>query len=297
MLLALFLMAALLAAGIGASTIVLTEFRTTSSADESVKAYYAADSAMEQGLYTIFKNRLIGEGFSDTTTELKNTSGSLLAGTATFDLLSTTNTENEKVVPIRQGQTVQFNLFNQDTPFNSGSAAYTITISAPSLQSPSTNTGAWAEVQWVYILKTGQLGDFATNATVRLISNQKLIVADVPRINLFANTLIGNPDIPTLTQPGGISPRPSNLGDITGWIVRVKALYGSIPDLTLTACLDTDPACTTAYSIPGDLALVARGAWRNARTRLDAKVPWRPPSGGLLDFVLFSEQGLDKPGT
>ncbi|MBI4092883.1 MAG: hypothetical protein HY420_03080, partial [Candidatus Kerfeldbacteria bacterium] len=58
LLLALLLVAALTAAGIGASTLIVKEFKTTASTDQGIAAYYAADAGVERALFTVFNNRI-----------------------------------------------------------------------------------------------------------------------------------------------------------------------------------------------------------------------------------------------
>lgn len=311
LLLSLLLMAALTAAGIGASTIVINEIKTTATTDAGISAYYAADIGMERSLYSIFSGRIIGMNLGDAAappywTVFGHIRGNnppfTLTGGNTVDMSSTTIEASSKTVSLKKENSAAIGLINESAPFSpapGGSIPRRINIWAPN------NATAWAEVQWSYILKTDPTRTpVPANNTLRLVhpnnltSNATGSTGGVS-IDLATGQVsplhAGDPAIPSILEPeiGVTTEGTFNIGEVNGWVVRIKALYGDIASLTVEA----ETQSGAIYPIQGDLNLVSRGAAGTARARLDAIVPWRLPTSGLFDYVVFSEGNLDKPGT
>jgi len=310
LLLSLLLMAALTAAGIGASTVVINELRTTTSTDASIGAFYAADIGIERSLFTVANSRAAGLSLGETV-NWSSTSYALpmvkfnlpamppiqVSG-AQVDLEDSYSAENSKVFNLRKDQSIQLDLFSQSNPFSPSSTARYLYIRSPNLASLSPN--AWLEVQWSYVRKSGP--DLAVpNATIRLIATANLsddgsTANQGIRINLLDGLVspVGTSPV-AIVNPEGITTSETTpaINDIAGWNVRIKALYADAPNITVRA---TDSAAGT-YLIPGDVHIVARGEQGSARARLDALVPWKLPASGLFDYVVFSESNLDKPGS
>lgn len=319
MLLALLIMAALTAAGIGASTIVVTELRSAAATDQGVTAYYLADIGMERALFTIHLNRrlnsALGTGCAAGTTcdQLKNNLPALggstgLSSGATVQLTDSVFGQSSKQLTVRQNQTAEVPLFDPDNQFSpAADSARSLYLGAPSM---GIGADARAEVQWVYFLKSNVSTEvLPQNATVRLISERNL--RSGVKIDLFTG-VIATQDSSTVdfipTQ--GVTEIPTGItfNQVAGWVVRVKALNADVNGLNLHACTtDLNTACPTLPSCPNtdpansrycfysDLILNARGRYRNASFVLQATVPWKLPSVGVFDYALFSEQSLDKP--
>lgn len=327
LLLSLIIMAVLTAAGIGASVVVINEYRTSASTDRGIEAYYSADIGMERGLYAIFSNRLSGSALGGTYCEAYGyyynssafcqvhnaavfpsskyysfTSGDLgsalsLSGGRSFLLSDSTYSESSKTYSLHRDESVPIDLanpngaFSQPIPSDNKPQALTLKL-------PDTGGDGWAEVQWTYITSQTRLGTFSAIPVLRLITNQALKDPNGVTIDLCAASLfcpVGTPceqGIPQASTP------TMNCQDIWGYSVRIKATYGDLSDLTVSACKDVLGECPTdkVYPIVGDVNIVARGGAMDARARLDATVPWRIPAAGLFDFVIFSESNLDKPG-
>lgn len=310
MLLALLIMAALTAAGIGASTIVVTELRTASATDQGVAAYYLADIGMERAMYNIYVNRVmntsLGTTCSANTTcdQVKNNKPALTGSTAlssggTVQLTDSIVGQTSKLMTIRQNQTGEASFFDPDNQFG-GSGPRSLYLIAPGA---GTGTAARAEVQWVYFLKSNVSTEILPqNATVRLISERNL--SSGVKIDLFAG-VIATQDSSTVdfipTQ--GVTEIPTGItfNQIAGWIVRIKALNGDVSGLTIHGCTTglniacPDTTDVNRYTMYSDFILKARGKYRNASFVLQAEVPWKLPSVGVFDYALFSEQSLDKP--
>ncbi len=319
LLLSLLLIAALTAAGIGASVIIVTEFQSTRSTDQGIKAFYTADIGMERALYTVFNNRLVGTQLhppafspcncaSSTETlcqlvcnnpEFSGTTVLTDAGASVFLEDTSATTAAKTVALTRENQTVQIDLYNPDSPFSPGfnDVARTIVLQRSALAAEDPNS-VGAEVQWIYALKFGQT--FAENSTIRLVRNQNL--AGGVTIDLYTGNISSNDGTPVGSDnPLGITLPPASFDQISGWVVRIKALKNDLPNLTFYAeCVDTSPCPNFGYPnrfpLRFDIAISSRGTYRDARFVMRADVPWRLPTVGVFDYVIFSEKTLDKPG-
>ncbi len=298
LLLSLLLLATLTAAGIGASVVVINEFKATASTDQGISAYYTANIGMERGLFAIFNNRLAGNDLGEPTCignyqtfcQVKNAdsfpAGLNLGSGRNVSLSDSIVEENIKTVSIAKDETLQLDFICGSGQFYAScGTARTLT-----LKYAGASIVAWAEVQWSYILKRNVNASFTANSTTRVISDVKL--SEGATLDLAANSILGNPDI--ISPPTGATPSV-NPSDIAGYSVRIKALYDDLTNVDVSACQDTSNPCGNTFPIPGDIHVVARGQAANAKARLDATVPWRLPAAGLFDFVIFSESSLDKP--
>lgn len=315
LLLSLLLIAALVAAGIGASNVVINEFRTVGAADRSMIAYYSADSGIEHGLYTMYNNRLRGTSYTCTanggagcsTAGITNLTGTLepFGTPGTYSMSrSLSDSQQEKTLTLKSGETIQLSLYDPDDPFDADSSFYTpsqilrlqadnVTCTAP-LISPC----ARAEVQWTYLLReVGNLVTFRENTTKRILSDAS--VQSGVELN-FVSATIASPDAVFSTNPTGDAPAAA--GSIVGWVVRIKALNGPLENLTVSAKKpfgDPGLPCSDNGSqykcFSDDVLIRSIGETKDARILLEARVPWQAPTAGLYDFVLFSEETIDKP--
>lgn len=315
LMLSLLLIAALTAAGIGASVIIVTEFRATSSTDQGIKAFYTADIGMERALYTIFNNRLVGTQLhlpafgtcvcassTETVCQLSCNDPAFSGTTALIDAGSSVSlqdtsveTASKKFSLIRKNQTVQIDLYDPNEPFGFSSPPRTITLQRSALTT-ELGTDVGAEVQWVYALADGQT--FTENSTIKLLSNENLASATGATINLLTGNISGNDNT---INPPGITLPPTSFSNISGWVVRIKALNNDLPNLTFFAtCVDTNPCPYDGYAnrfqLKSDIAISSQGTYRDASFVLSGAVPWRLPTVGVFDYVIFSEKTLDKPG-
>ncbi|MBI4092617.1 MAG: hypothetical protein HY420_01705, partial [Candidatus Kerfeldbacteria bacterium] len=272
--------------------------------DQGIAAYYAADAGVERALFTVFNNRIAGSdlGGETSSSALKNLTfvqvkydlpflTPLLPGHA-YGLSGSTLTQNpigSKTVGLLKDQSVQLDLFDPDSPFNN------VTLPAPksiTLKSIGLANGAWAEVRWTYGLRSNVASDVQpANATVRLITTANL--ADGATINFFTGNVTAVSG--SIENPIGITPQPASEGEIAGYSVRITALNNDIPNLNMAVCADNNAPCSP-YQIPGDIHIKSRGRVGQALTQVEATVPWRLPTIGLFDYVIFSEERLDKPG-
>ena len=75
--------------------------------------------------------------------------------------------------------------------------------------------------------------------------------------------------------------------------VRVKALYGDVDDLEIKL-FSLDNKHGQQLVFPNYLNIKATGSYRGANQSLSAEMPRYAPTLGLFDYVLFSEEILEK---
>lgn len=323
MMLALILLAAVTAAGIGAAVLIVTEFNTRASSNNGIKAYYAADAGMERALFTIFNGRLEGRTLASPYSSRcwKSSSPSsnmyvcdqiasnaplttqppFLNG-AQISLDKTSVYDANSVVTIPRNLTVEYNYASTTETY---SVARSIVVQAPDLVKTGCDDEcmkktAGIEVRWSYLLRTGQSSDVApANSTVRVFSLDNVKYGAM--VDLFTGTtfpsIAGQGHDLTLQNPSGVTEIPSNVNfnQISGWVIRVTALSTTVPNLTLIACTGAEDCTNTSAKISNrsnTISVTSQGVVGSSSITLNARVPWYIPSIGIFDYAIFSEESL-----
>lgn len=312
LLLALIVIAALTAAGIGASTIVINEFRTLASTDHGVRAFYAADIGIERSLFTVFNNRLVGTTYSDGSGPLSQVQNNEPAWNAaagnpppqnatTVTNAKSTTTALAKSISIVKSQTKQLDL-TKDDQFYTQNPARSLYFKSSRIQTDDLDAQKnepWLEISYVYYRFTAPAGTDVSpaNATVRVVSKKNL--HDGVKIILYTGQTTSTTAIVPV-NPEGVAEIPEgiNKSEISGYSVRFRALSEDIVGMTAYACTDDDDCVSTPskqFKIGSDMNIVSRGSTDQASIILSTTVPIRFPATGVFDYVLFTEQTLDKP--
>lgn len=232
-------------------TVVLEHSKMSKNIENATLAFYAAESGIEKGLYTI---RRAGGTFLEA-----KTSASLANGAA----WSTDNAETANLVAdintgISQNNVIQLNLYDLDNPLHPELGLGYI-IDSLNLFEAGGSGVEWVEVSWVSWTASG-----AMNPAKTRLYNSSLLKAD-----------------------GGVN---ITLGSgVVGHIVRIKALYGNVVDLTIKAF-----EAAAQKNIPGEIAIKSIGEYGTAAQSLKTVFPQRSPVFGLYDFIIFSEESLVK---
>ncbi|MCH7492963.1 hypothetical protein IID19_05280 [Patescibacteria group bacterium] len=249
------------------SIIIVNELKLTSSSTDATLAYYAAESGIEKGLYTVkIKRNDPGSNLAGAVGEIKN-----FAATLSND----SNFDNEKTVSktaviesrqIVEGQYVQADYYDFDNPLApvAGSVAKSLVV---------TNTGndplTWVEVSWIAWRANGTLGE--STAAKKIIGPT----------DLKSGWTISNLDV------FGASFDP------VGYRVRVKALFGDLSSVSVTPYIELGGE-GDQVNLPSTVEIIAIGEHGSFKQSLTATVPWKIPLFGLYDYVLFSEESLIK---
>lgn len=314
LLLALIIVAAVIAAGIGASVIVVREFQIASSVDKGMAAYYAADTGIERALFTVYNNRVAGTplGYSScadgacfqvrNNLPLMTSQPSAVSGEQ-FNMYATRYDRKSATVSIKQNQSAQLEL-SFGSGFSGASAARTLFFSPATsinVKNDPSDEETLIEVQWVYLMRASLVKDIQPeNSTIRLVSKKNVRYGFM--IDLFTGTIISADDAYTIvpSNPTGVTNIPSdyNMTNISGWIVTIKALTSDVGNLTAYACTGTDICTETAperYTMYSSLSIASRGSAGGAQQTLYARVPLLTPATGVFDYALFSEETIEKP--
>ena len=104
--------------------------------------------------------------------------------------------------------------------------------------------------------------------------------------------------LPSTTQLFSSASNPAlvNLQNLTTVLyrLRLKALYGDLTDLTVTAFADLN-GVGAPVDIPAQINITATGSFNDVKQALRATMPHRSPLSGVFEYVIFTEDDLIKP--
>ncbi|MFA6098830.1 MAG: pilus assembly PilX N-terminal domain-containing protein [Patescibacteria group bacterium] len=268
---ALLIMSLITAIALTVSIIVVNELALTSTASNSTMAYYAAESGIERGLFTVKIMR------ADNSNNLTQTVTAILAQADNFSSVQSNNAsysnagtskkstqiENENILENKYVQADYYDIDNSLNPL--------FTVESIRIINEGDNLGSWADVSWTAWNENGLLG--YSDRARRIIGPTDLKMVNGYPINLNVFT--------------DITP--------TGYRLRIKAMSGDLSDLTVTPFKQpngVDPL--SADDLPSQILIKSVGTRGNFKQSLTAQVPWKVPLFGLYDYVLFSEGEIYK---
>lgn len=259
---ALLVMAAVMATATGLAVIVIGQLRITNNFDTSLQAYYAAETGLEQALWRIADNRknkgVLADALSDAAP------GQVVIDSVknvryTIDPGDVVAQSGEFTVPeLLENRSAQLDLFDSDgTNINSDVASLRLSWSDDCAGCTRLEITA---ISW------------AEGGTIN---------PDGGRVEKFFRTYGEQGTALPLDSSNVYSIRLKNLG---------VAGQGTVRDLTLTA----RDASSNTVDIPSRIQIRSEGQSAASRQTLQAELPWRVPISSLFDYVLFSEEGIDK---
>ncbi|OGY79663.1 MAG: hypothetical protein A3B74_02730 [Candidatus Kerfeldbacteria bacterium RIFCSPHIGHO2_02_FULL_42_14] len=270
-LLSLLIMAAMAAIAVSIAFLTLGEIRSSRDSQSSLAAFYAAESGLERSLDLTTEGRIQKQTVVATLTSITNPLGGSISETLTqndarYRISSANNTTATEVqFHLGQQKSQQIDLYNPDAP--------TTPANLRSLK--LTWEDDCAGNSWVEVTAT-EWADIWSDITESTAPTQKYFYACA----------------------GGNCAATSNILNTTkSYQVRVKNssvdLTCNISNMTVRAYAASD-AGGDPVVLPGSITLKSEGTHRRTRQILSATLPWQAPVSGLLDFVLFSEQGIVK---
>ncbi|KKW36716.1 MAG: hypothetical protein UY81_C0016G0011 [Candidatus Giovannonibacteria bacterium GW2011_GWA2_53_7] len=274
MLMSLLVLSAITAVAVSMAVIIIKDVTAASNVDHAIQAYYAAESGIEKGLSLVKQGRYDQATLSEMVNEFNPPLESTLENKATWQLTATTN-EAYTISFLQKDQSLVLDLYNPDEfifiPGGAAGGFESFTVEALDAN-PETNP-AWLEISYFPWEITG----FGLVWDDEKVQKRLLSIDDTA------------PNAPTIF----------NLLGTEYYRIRVKALYDDIKNVKISAYAEDDPsACVPAYScikkIPNRVSLSALGTSAANQVRITASVPWQTPVSGIFDYVLFSEQPLDK---
>lgn len=271
--LALLIVSVVLATAGALSNLVIRSIQQTRLIDQSMQAYYSAESGAERALYQIRRREAIpdcaaisGGACQSNGICSINSVPCITPNNGSLSLANgwTTNATNElsTTVTLKPGGSFQLDLFN---PYQASSAG----INQVVVVSDITPTSFYAEF---------------TNIT-------KILNVD---LNNCSNS----------SQPPvfkGFIETPAAIGSLDGKSILDECSYSFRLNYPLTSSGDRQVTITvfnqgtdTQYAIPSRLSVSASAKFGRSQQSLTLKTPVRPPVSGLYDFVLFSEEAVVK---
>ena len=259
---ALLVMAAIMATATGLSVIVIGQLRITNNFDTSLQAYYAAETGLEQALWRISDTRKNNGVLSDALADAA--SGQVVIDSVknvryTIDSADVSAESGEFVIPeLRENRSAQLDLFDPDgTNISSDVASLRLAW--------SDDCGGCTRLEVTAI-------SWAEGGTIN---------PDGGAVEKFFRTYGEQGTAVPLNDHNVYSIRLKNLG---------VAGQGTIRNLTLTP----RDAGGNSVDISSRIQIRSEGQSAASRQTLQAELPWRVPISSLFDYVLFSEEGIDK---
>lgn len=247
------------------SVVIINELKLTSTAADATQAYYAAESGIERGLFTIKRMRADGtQTLQDAVAAIQALQDSLTNGTTYDDADTSEQTAVIENQAIAENHFVQADYYDFEDPLDLDATPNQIAQSLV-ITNTGTDPDSWAEVSWIAWGQDGTLGE-----------------------SVAARKLIGPTDlangwtISDLDVFDEIDPR--------GYRIRIKALFG---DISRISVIPYD-SLGDRVELPSLIEVKSVGQRSSYKQALTATVPWKIPLFGLYDYVLFSEGDLLK---
>ncbi|MFA6028050.1 MAG: pilus assembly PilX N-terminal domain-containing protein [Patescibacteria group bacterium] len=239
------------------SFVVLISVRMSDNFSNMINAYSAAETGLEKSLYEIKANKQDkSAGMEDTLTEVDVFSGTLTNAESSYSV----DADNDKVdtltFDLKKGQSKQIDLFNEED----GSS---IMPTGPGTIFMSWTTSGCSVQAAEFGVKSFTKGTAAPS----IISPEDFIV----------------------TLPSG-SPYDYALLEDMSHIVRLKSLGCDLNDVEMHLSAEG----YINYPLPNYITIESEGVSGKTSIKLRADTIWKPPLSGIGDYVLFSEQSLNK---
>lgn len=287
LLLSLLIMAGITAAGIGFATLIISQIKAAENIDNSISATYGAESGLEKALHIVKINRLNSTTLADTITEIETVSKTFsTAGlSVVFDEDAISSEEVNNKFSLQQDESRQIDFYNPDDPFGATTNIAALYLSwdnnpVPISEPPwDYDDGYGTGPEWVEVSWTGWDldGNSFENVEKELYSGADLFFdADLCHEDSYIQCTI-------------IPLDPDMIG-LSYYQVRVKALHAGIDDVEIKA-LDVG---LNLVPIPSRVHIKTVGKYGRTQQALNASLPWKIPSSGIFDYVIFSEEQINK---
>ena len=285
------LMAGLLSTAVGFSFFIISDINQARAIDDSIVAYYAADSGMERSLFVIFKQQESeGKKFESMEELKRDKEGDILSDSlAKWDISDSTDYER--------------NFFRQRLYNGQGSKFYILNRSEGKPKSfllywkKGLGTLPKLQVSLTQLSPQSKVIDQASGDSVMVyytdtseVENSDSYSADASGIPTCYNFKDEN------INGGASNPAPSD------YVVEVKALgessFDYIDQISISTydkpCYSPDYADSLNLKGITNLTIKSKGTYNNTQQSIVAHLPPRNVPSGLLGFVLFSEQAISK---
>jgi len=303
LLLSLLILASVSAAGIGFATLIINLIQGAENIDNSISAFYGAESGMEQGLYLVKSYRRDGRALGETAGALRVLTKTNFSTPGLEVVTSKVGwTEENHTFFLAKNESEQIDLYSDwyfdpfylwiswdNNPCESDDPNYPVPCSG-GIEPCCIGSGSeWVEISW-----TGwdnRLNSYENVEKVLLSSHDLYYDEPYPGGSATCPSSDGVKQCAFI--PLNVFPLPPG-STYFYYQVRVKALYDKIDDLEVRVADDGH----VLSPLPSRLSLKTVGKFGRSQQALDASMPWHIPTSGLFDYVIFTEKELKKiPGS
>lgn len=241
-------------------TLTVRSIQETRTGTDAVRAYYAAESALEAGLFIITENRFAGNvSLADTITAINTkAAGWANAERVVPELESEIQSVEDKIAQVKtaleENETLQVDFVDP--------GAVAVNLQFVDLAWDHAEDPSRVEVTWSGWDATGP---FASNS------------------ESFQFTISG-------TGSGSQTVNVRQVRDLDFHRVRIKMMEGSVQGLVVKARDNTG----SDVDLPMHVFITAKGTYGKSSQATAVVAPWNIPSSALGDFVLFSDDELLK---
>lgn len=287
LILSLMIMSVLLSIALGFGIFILSDLRQAKEIDDSVMAYYAADSGIERTLYLFRKED------KDKIDNFSGNDGALSAGDREDDIdgdgdndWSIAGSTDYEPVFFRQrifnGQSIKFYFLGR----NAGS-----------------NASESIKLEWFKGLNSPKLQIILTQLTPTLQDGVLVYFTDTDKVEISDTTELSNPICFDFKDK---DPQGSTLLQPSDYMVEVRVVGTSgdyVDNISVTAHDEGGGLgnCDTAsyndsynQGAISNITIKSVGTYHNVRQEVFVQIPPRNPVSGILGFVLFSQEDITK---
>ena len=255
--LALVIVAIMVLGGLAVSAIVMEDNRRASETDLSTYAYYMADSGIERQLYEVRKKDSSAATLASLSMTFPN------GGTWKYDAEYAQETQKNFSL-IQLNNFAALDIFDPD------------------------NVGA-AGVANLYITWENGPDCGMNNAELEVGWAEWAIVAG----NIIPSPFqIHWPALDPTLHAGDVG-----LDVGKSYRIRLRPKACSAKNVNVRTCSSGSGAACPMMNYPGDLSIAAEGTYRGATQKISAVMPKTNVLSGLFNFVVFTEEELNKSGT
>lgn len=273
MLLALLVLSATTAVAVSMAALIIKEVKQSSDVDRSQLAFYAAETGIEKSLFMVKQARRDGDLLDSIINDIKDQNNIALENDTSWSTGNSDTNEEYAITLLKKNKTLVMDLYDPSDPYNMNGGFASFGVEALDAN-PQTDT-AWLEISYFpWTIVPGMGLEWEDNKVAK-------------RLRSVTET---KPNAPAIFNDLNIS---------KNYRLRVKALFDDLKNVRITAFSNTNPGdCAPAYSctrpIPNRILIRSTGKLGSNQIGLSASVPWQAPASGIFDYVLFSEQTLDK---
>ena len=291
---------------LGVTFLIIRQLQQGGDVKAEVTAQNQADTGVERVLYEAKLARGSGTNPDTFTTDLSTTKfpcnpGNAQVPTFCVNEVPFTTGETSLTTSLAKDQSTTVDFYD---PINING----ISVQALEL-SGIADAATWLEVSWVGWTTTNGQIEYQSSATKTFFSGSEINGGSPRKIYFVLGSYDANNYTFFLNNPlkYGNCNEASVVSDTDclvfpnattmNYIVRIKALYGSVPVMTirgLNNCTKTNCLNPSAQTIPSRATLKVIGKSSAIQQALQISIPWRTALAGLYDYVLFSAETLSR---